>query len=305
MTLPLDIAAPVQAALDAGRGVVALESTLIAHGLPWPHNLETARRAEAIIRDRGAVPATIAVLKGRLCVGLGDAQLENLARMRRAEVMKLSRADLAVALATGASGATTIAATMIAAHRAGISVFATGGIGGVHRGAQDSFDVSADLHELAQTPVIVVASGAKAILDLPATLEVLETLGVPVVACGQDAFPAFWSRDSGLAAPLRMDDPATIARAARMRRLLGLGGGMLVANPIPAGDEIPLARITPAIEAALKDAADQGIAGKPLTPFLLGRVLDLTGGASLAANIALILDNARLGADIALQMAAG
>lgn len=305
MSLPLDIAAPVQAALDAGRPVVALESAIICHGFPRPDNLHLARRIEAAIRAGGAEPATIAVLDGRLCIGLNDTQLVALAGMDPARVMKLSRADLAVALAGGATGATTVAATMIAARLAGIAVFATGGIGGVHRGAETSFDISADLHELARSPIIVVAAGAKAILDLPATLEVLETLGVPVISVGQDRFPAFWSRDSGLAAPLRMDDAAAIARAARMRTMLGLGGGMLVANPIPAADEIPRAAITPAIEAALAEAAAQGITAKALTPFLLARVLALTGGASLVANTALVLNNARLGAQIAVAMATG
>ena len=213
--------------------------------------------------------------------------------------MKLSRADLAACLALGRTGATTVAATMICAHLAGISVFATGGIGGVHRGAGESFDISADLHELAQTPVTVVAAGAKAILDLPKTLEVLETLGVPVIGYGQAALPGFWSRDSGLEAPLRMDSPAGIAAAHRMRAALGLKGGQLVANPIPAASEILRAELTPVIEQALREAEARGISAKAVTPFLLERIFDLTGGRSLGANIALVRNNARLGARIA------
>jgi pseudouridine-5'-phosphate glycosidase len=217
--------------------------------------------------------------------------------------MKLSRADLAVCLAQGRTGATTVAATMICAHLAGISVFATGGVGGVHRGAEQDFDISADLHELARTPVTVVAAGAKAILDLPKTLEVLETLGVPVIAYGQDALPAFWSRDSGLRAPLRMDTPAEIAAAARMRARLGLAGGQLVTNPIPHAAEIPRETLAPLIEAAIAQARDQGIRGKALTPFLLQAILDATAGASLEANVALVRNNARLAAEIAGAMA--
>ena len=285
-----------------GVPLVALESTIITHGMPWPDNAETARRVEAEVRAAGAEPATIAVLEGRLCIGLEDEQLEALARARG--VAKLSRADLAAAMATGRTGATTVAATMIAARLAGIEVFATGGIGGVHRGAERSFDISADLHELSQTPVCVVAAGAKAILDLPATLEVLETLGVPVIAYRQDEFPAFWSRGSGLAAPLRMDSPSEIARALRMRRALGLPGGQLVANPIPAEDEISRAELAPAIESALAEAEEKGIAAKEVTPFLLQRIYELTGGRSLQANIALVLANARLAAAIALEFAA-
>ena len=303
MTPPLDIAPEVAAALAAGQPVVALESTILTHGMPWPQNLEMARSVEAAIRDGGAVPATIAVIDGRIRVGLDAQTLESLAQMQDATVMKLSRADLAVALATGRTGATTVAATMICAHLAGIRVFATGGIGGVHRGAGDSFDISADLQELARTPVTVVCAGAKAILDLPKTLEVLETLGVPVLAYRQDAFPAFWSRDSGLTAPLRLDDPAQIAASARMRAALGLPGGQLVANPIPADAEISRDEIVPAIEAALAEAAAQGIAAKAVTPFLLGRIVELTEGRSLTANIALVLANARLAAQIAAAVA--
>ena len=287
----------VAEALAQNAPVVALESTIITHGMPFPQNLDTARRVEAEIRAAGAVPATIAVLEGRLHVGLTDAELETLAQA--GNVMKLSRADLAVALATGRTGATTVAATMIAADLAGIGVFATGGIGGVHKGAEDSFDISADLMELAQTPVTVVAAGAKAILDLPKTLEVLETQGVPVIAYGQDAFPAFWSRDSGLAAPLRLDDPGQIAASAKMRARLGLPGGQLVANPIPAEAEISSTTLAPIIAQAQAEADAAGISGKSVTPFLLQRIFELTDGKSLEANIALVLNNARLGAAIA------
>ncbi|MBC7158126.1 MAG: pseudouridine-5'-phosphate glycosidase [Rhodobacteraceae bacterium] len=299
--LPLDPSPEVAAALDEGRPVVALESTIITHGMPWPQNLETAQAVEAAVRAGGAVPATVAVMAGRLRVGLPEDALAALARAEG--VAKLSRADLAVCLAGGGTGATTVAATMIAARAAGIEVFATGGIGGVHRGAEQSFDISADLHELAQTPVVVVAAGAKAILDLPKTLEVLETLGVPVVAVGQDALPAFWSRESGLSAPLRLDDPAAIAAAHRMRAALGLPGGMLVANPIPAGDEIAAETLAPLIARALDEAAAAGVAAKAVTPFLLDRLYTLTAGRSLAANIALVLNNARLGAAIAAALA--
>ena len=300
--LPLIYAPEVEAALKDGRAVVALESTIITHGMPWPQNVETARAVEAAVREGGAVPATMAVMAGRIHVGLTDAELERLGQAR--DVAKLSRADLAACVATGGTGATTVAATMICARLAGISVFATGGIGGVHRGAETSFDISADLAELAQTAVTVVAAGAKAILDLPKTLEYLETAGVPVIAYGQDAFPAFWSRDSGLKAPLRMDDSGAIAAAHRMRAALGLPGGQLVANPIPPQDEIPRAVIGPVIEAALAEAAAKGIAAKAVTPFLLGRIFELTEGRSLAANIALVLNNARLGAAIARALAA-
>ena len=297
--LPLDLSPEVAAAQAEGRPVVALESTIITHGMPWPQNLDMARSVEAAVREGGAVPATIAIMGGRIRVGLPDDALQALARTPPAEVMKLSRADLAVGVSSGRTGATTVAATMICAHLAGISVFATGGIGGVHRGAEDSFDISADLEELARTPVTVVAAGAKAILDLPKTLEVLETRGVPVIAYGQDAFPAFWSRDSGLAAPLRLDSPEAIAAAAAMRARLGLGGGQLVANPIPPEAEIPRAEIDPIIATALADAARERIAAKAVTPYLLGRIFELTGGRSLESNIALVLNNARLAARIA------
>jgi len=243
------------------------------------------------------------VMGGRIRIGLDAEALEALASTPSADVMKLSRADLAACLALGRTGATTVAATMICAHLAGIRVFATGGIGGVHRGAESSFDISADLQELAQSPVTVVAAGAKAILDLPKTLEVLETLGVPVIAYGQDQLPAFWSRESGLAAPLRIDDPAQIAAAARLRGELGLAGGQLVVNPIPAEAEIPRAEMIPVVEQALAEAETQGIAAKEVTPFLLQRIFELTDGRSLDANIALVLNNARLASQIAAAMA--
>jgi len=300
---PLAFSAEAAAARAAGRPLVALESTIITHGMPYPQNLETARAVEAAVRAAGAVPATIAAMQGRLHIGLAPGQLEALARTPGA--MKLSRADLALCLATGRTGATTVAATMIAAHLAGIEVFATGGIGGVHRGAETSFDISADLEELARTPVTVVAAGAKAILDLPKTLEVLETRGVPVISFGQDGFPAFWSRGvPGLAAPLRLDSAREIAESHAMRRRLGLAGGQLVANPIPAEAEIPHARLAPLIARAEAEARAAGVSGKAVTPFLLGRLLELTGGESLAANIALVLNNARLAGEIAQELSA-
>jgi len=301
MTLPLLFSAEVATARAEGAPIVALESTIITHGMPWPQNVETARAVEAAVRTAGAVPATIAVIGGKVHVGVSEAELDRLGQAK--DAMKLSRADLAVCLATGRNGATTVAATMICAHLAGIDVFATGGIGGVHRGAEASFDISADLLELAQTSVTVVAAGAKAILDLPKTLEVLETHGVPVIAYGQDDFPAFWSRSSGLRAPLRLDSAAEIAASHRMRRALGLAGGQLVANPIPAHAEIARAEITPFIEAALADAAAQGITAKAVTPFLLQRLFEATKGRSLTANIALVLNNAALAAAIAYEIA--
>jgi len=298
--IKMELAPEVATAQAEGRAVVALESTIITHGMPYPQNVEVARQVQDDIRALGATPATIAVLDGTLHVGLTDTQLETLAQSRN--VAKLSRADMAVCLATGGTGATTVAATMIAAHRAGIHVFATGGIGGVHKGAENSFDISADLHELAQTPVTVIAAGAKAILDLPKTLEVLETLGVPVIAYGQDALPAFWSRDSGLAAPLRLDRAAEIAHAHLARTDLGLPGGQLVTNPIPTSDEIPAATLAPIIAQAQGEADAQGITGKAVTPFLLQRLFELTEGRSLVANIALVRNNARLAADIAREL---
>ncbi|GAA6207445.1 pseudouridine-5'-phosphate glycosidase [Cognatishimia sp. WU-CL00825] len=292
----------VAAAKSAGTAIVALESTIITHGMPYPQNIEVAREVEAKVRENGATPATIAVLNGRLHIGLTDAQLEDLATAK--DVMKVSRADLPVCMATGRMGATTVAATMIAAHLAGISVFATGGIGGVHKGAELNFDVSADLLELAATPVTVVAAGAKAILDIPKTLEVLETHGVPVIAFGQDSFPAFWSAQSDLAAPLRLDSAKHIAASHVMRQDMGLPGGQLIANPIPENAEIPAQELAPIIAQATAEAAAQGISGKAVTPFLLGRIFELTGGKSLQANIALVLNNATLAAKIATNIAA-
>ncbi|MBO6791506.1 MAG: pseudouridine-5'-phosphate glycosidase [Dinoroseobacter sp.] len=290
----------VRVARETGVPIVALESTIITHGMPFPTNVETARRVEAEVRSCGAVPATIAVIDGVVKVGLEPPELDDLARRR--DVAKLSRADFAVCLARGGIGATTVAATMIAAHHAGIRVFATGGIGGVHRGAERSFDISADLQELSQTPVTVVAAGAKAILDLPKTLEVLETLGVPVLCYQSDAFPAFWMRDSGLPAPVRVETPEEIASAHLMRSDLGLPGGQLVANPIPEADALNGADILPVIEDALAEAERSGIAAKEVTPFLLDKIGTATQGAALQANIALVLNNARLASQIASAM---
>ncbi|MEE9454918.1 MAG: pseudouridine-5'-phosphate glycosidase [Paracoccaceae bacterium] len=297
MKLPIVYASEVTAAQANGAPIVALESTIITHGMPYPQNLETARMIEGEIHKSGAVPATIAVMEGAIHIGLSDARLEKLAQVTG--VLKLSRADLAFALATGKTGATTVAATMICAHLAGIEVFATGGIGGVHMGAENTFDISADLEELAQTPVMVVGAGAKAILDLPKTLEVLETRGVPVITFGRDDFPAFWSRNSGLKSPLRSDDPSEIAAAFTMRQTLGLPGGMFVANPIPAEHEIKPEIITPIIQLALQEAKAQNIAAKEVTPFLLQKIFALTEGRSLQSNIALVKNNAQLAARIA------
>lgn len=293
----IDIHAPVAAALAAGKPVVALESTIITHGMPYPDNSAMAANVERIIGDEGAVPATIAVIDGRIKIGLSDAERESLAKTNGA--MKLSRADMAFAVAEGRTGGTTVAATMIAAHLAGIKVFATGGIGGVHKGAEKSFDISADLDELSRTPVIVVSAGAKAILDIEKTLEVLETRGVPVVAYGSDIVPAFWSRQSPYAAPLRLDAAENIARLYSTRAALGLDGGLLVANPVPESDEIPTEKMAGYIEAAQKAAEAQNISGKAVTPFLLAKILELTNGASLKTNIALVENNARLAARIA------
>jgi len=292
--------AEVQSAKDEGRAIVALESTIITHGMPYPQNVEVAAQVEQDIRDAGAVPATMAVIDGLLHVGLEPEQLQALGQAKG--VAKISRADMPACIATAGTGATTVAATMIAARLAGISVFATGGIGGVHKGAETSFDISADLLELAQTPVTVVAAGAKAILDVPKTLEVLETQGVPVIAYGQDSFPAFWSAQSDLKAPLRMDDAAQIARAHATRQAMGLPGGQLVANPIPAQDEIAAEDLAPVIAQAQSEADAQGIAGKDVTPFLLSRIFELTEGRSLTANIALVRNNARLAARIAQEL---
>lgn len=296
----LAIAAPVADALAVGKPVVALESTIITHGMPWPDNAAMAARVEEVVAREGAVAATIAVIDGALKIGLSDAEREALAQAKGA--MKLSRADVAFAISQRRTGGTTVAATMLAAHLAGIRVFATGGIGGAHKGAETSFDVSADLDELARTPVIVVSAGAKAILDVPKTLEILETRGVPVVAFGQDSLPAFWSAVSPWPAPLRLDDPAAIAGFQQAREALGVAGGMLVANPIPAEDAIPFDVMAVHIAAAQKAADEKGVTGKAVTPFLLGEILKLTGGASLKANIALVENNARLAARIATAL---
>jgi pseudouridine-5'-phosphate glycosidase len=300
MTLQMLHSAEVAAARAADRPIVALESTIITHGMPYPQNLDVAQQVENDIRGLGVTPATIAVIDGQLMIGLEPEQLSALAQAKG--VAKLSRADMATCIATGGSGATTVAATMIAARLAGIEVFATGGIGGVHRGAETSFDISADLLELAATAVTVVAAGAKAILDVDKTLEVLETHGVPVIAYGQDSFPAFWSASSPLKAPLRMDAASDIARSHRARADLGLPGGQLVANPIPKADEIPAADLAPIIAQAQADADTHGIRGKAVTPYLLQRICELTEGRSLTANIALVRNNARLAAEIAQEL---
>lgn len=311
----LDIHPEVAAALAAGAPVVALESTIISHGMPWPQNVETALAVEAEVRAAGAVPATIAIVGGRLQAGLSTAQIEQIGQAG-ARVTKASRRDLPFllsgALPVGAApgsvvglGATTVAATMIVAAMAGIRVFATGGIGGVHRDAERSFDISADLQELARTEVAVVCAGAKSILDLGLTLEYLETHGVPVIGFGTAALPAFFTRDSGFAVDYRLDDAAAVARAMRAKWTLGLGGGLVVANPVPAEHAMPLATIDAAINQALADAQALGLTGKATTPYLLGRVNELTGGHSLAANIALVKHNARLAAAIAVAWATG
>ena len=298
--LPLDVAPEVAAALAARHPVVALESTIITHGMPYPDNVATARAVEGDIRAAGAVPATIVVSGGRIRVGLPDAEIERLGRAT--DVMKLSRADLAYALAFEREGSTTVAATMICAAAAGIRIFATGGIGGVHRGYEGTLDVSADLEELARTPVAVVCAGAKALLDLPRTLEYLETRGVPVVGYGTDRFPAFWSRDSGLPAPLRLDTPEAVARLIAMQERLGLSAGVLIANPVPDANEVPAETMGVFIEMAVAEAARQGVTGKRVTPFILTRMLELTDGSSLVTNVALIRSNARLAGRIAVAL---
>jgi pseudouridine-5'-phosphate glycosidase len=291
----------VAQALREDRPVVALESTIISHGMPYPQNVETARRVEAIVRDGGAIPATIAVLDGRIHVGLDDAALERMGN--GAEIAKLSRRDLPIALATGRPGATTVSATMIGARLSGIRVFVTGGIGGVHRGAEVSFDVSADLTELSRTEVAVVCAGAKAILDLPKTLEYLETQGVPVIGWQTDEFPAFYSRSSGMKLDHQAASVEEIAAIIDTKWRLGLGGGVVVANPVPAEFEMPPDVIAAAIAKALSEARAQGVTGKAETPFLLARVAELTGGSSLQTNIRLVENNARLGAALAVAYA--
>jgi pseudouridylate synthase len=301
LTKFLDIAPEVGAALVDGRPVVALESTIVAHGMPYPQNMEMARTVEGIVRAGNAVPATIAIIGGRLKVGLGTEQLGLVAR--DADVAKAGTRDIPYLVATRAHGATTVASTMRIAALAGIRVFATGGIGGVHRGAETSFDVSADLTELATTDVAVVSAGVKSILDIGATLERLETLSVPVVVYGADEFPAFYSRSSGHKAPMRFDTAEDIARMMQAKWALGMAGGISIANPIPVEHEIPAATIERAIAKAMREMASRGIGGKEATPFMLAKVNEITGGTSLKANIALVENNARLGAEIAVAYA--
>lgn len=303
MNTYLDISAEVQKAMAEGRPVVALESTIISHGMPYPQNVETALLVEQTIRDNGAVPATIAVIGGRLKAGMTHEEIEYLGKTGKA-VTKASRRDLPALVARKADGATTVTTTMIIAHMAGIKVFATGGIGGVHRGAETTMDISADLEELAQTPVMVVCAGAKSILDLGLTLEYLETKGVPVIGFGTDELPAFYTRKSGFSVDYRVDSPAELAAMFRAQRELGYQGGMLVTNPIPEEYAMDKAVIDKAIEQALAECNAQGIHGKETTPFLLARVAELTGGDSLASNIKLVINNARVAALTACELVA-
>ena len=297
----LDIAPEVQQALTEGRPVVALESTIISHGMPYPQNVETALNVEKIIRENGAVPATIAVIKGRLKAGLSPEEIDYLGKTGTA-VAKASRRDLPVLVAEGRDGATTVTTTMIIAHMAGISVFATGGIGGVHRGAETTMDISADLEELAHTPVMVVCAGAKSILDLGLTLEYLETHGVPVIGYGTEELPAFYTRKSGFKVDYRIDTPADLAKTFFVKQDMGLGGGMLVTNPIPEEFSMNHEIINKAIDEAVEEANKLGIHGKETTPFLLAKIKDLTGGDSLASNIQLVYNNARLAAKTAGEL---
>ncbi|WP_046864355.1 pseudouridine-5'-phosphate glycosidase [Microvirga massiliensis] len=299
----LDIHPAVEAALQQNKPIVALESTIITHGMPFPQNVETARQVEAIVRENGAMPATVAVIGGRIKIGLQASELEWLGTAK--DVLKLSRADLAFAVSTRRHGATTVAATMICAHLAGIRIFATGGIGGVHRGVEHSMDISADLDELARTPVAVVCAGAKAILDLPRTLEYLETRGVPVIGYRTDRFPAFWSATSELPVPIRLDTPDAIADLIHTKEALALTGGLLVANPVPSLDEIPSAEMARFIENAVEKADRRGIIGKAVTPFLLSYLVEKTGGRSLRTNIALVKNNAALAAQVAVSLRRG
>lgn len=297
----LSISPEVQAALNAGKPVVALESTIISHGMPYPQNVETALRVEQTIRDNGAVPATIAIIGGQLKAGCTPEEIEYLGKKGRA-VIKASRRDLPVLVARKEDGATTVTTTMIIAAMAGIKIFATGGIGGVHRGAQQTFDISADLEELAQTPVMVICAGAKSILDLGLTLEYLETKGVPVIGYQTEELPAFYTRHSGFKVDYRIDTPQELAAAFKAKIDCGLKGGMLVTNPIPEQYSMPKDVIDAAIEKALQEMDAAGIHGKQCTPFLLAKVKDLTGGDSLAANIQLVLNNARLAAQTAVAL---
>ncbi len=296
----LDMNPEVRAALEAGRPVVALESTIIAHGMPYPKNVETALAVNEMIRKNGAVPATIGIINGRMKVGLTEEEIEYLAKAKN--VVKVSRRDLPFVIANKLDGATTVAGTMIISQIAGIRVFVTGGIGGVHRGAGDSFDISADLEELKMTNVVVVCAGVKSILDIGATLEYLETAGVPVITAGSDDFPAFYSRKSGFPAECRIDSPKEIAELISLKYELGLKGGVLVGCPIPAQDEIPYDKMERVIEEALQKCKDQNISGKRITPFLLDQVKTLTAGNSLEANIKLVLNNADLGSKIAAAL---
>ena len=298
----LDIAPEVKKALDEGRPVVALESTIISHGMPYPQNVETALKVEEIIRECGAVPATIAIIGGRLKAGLSREEIDYLGK-EGLKVTKASRRDLPILVAKGVDGATTVATTMMVAAMAGIQVFATGGIGGVHRGAEVTMDISADLEELAETPVMVVCAGAKSILDLGLTLEYLETKGVTVLGYGTEELPAFYTRKSGFGVDYRMDSPAEIAKAFYVKRVLGLRGGMLVTNPIPEEYSMDADVINTAIEKAVAEAEEQGIHGKATTPFLLAKIKEITGGSSLDSNIQLVFNNARLAAATACELA--
>ena len=297
----LDISAPVREALAAGRPVVALESTIISHGMPYPQNVETALNVEKIIREHGAEPATIAIIGGRLKAGLSPEQIDYLGKTGSG-VTKTSRRDLPILVAQGADGATTVTTTMMIAAMAGIKVFATGGIGGVHRGAETTMDISADLEELAHTPVMVICAGAKSILDLGLTLEYLETKGVPVIGYGTEELPAFYTRRSGFSVDYRLDSPEELARAFHVKRALGLEGGMLVTNPIPEEYSMDPDVINAAIDEAIAEAAAQGVHGKATTPFLLAKVKELTGGDSLDSNIHLVYNNAALAADTAAAL---
>ncbi len=296
----LDVSPEVAEALAAGKPVVALESTIISHGMPYPRNVETALLVEQTIRENGAVPATIAIIGGRLKAGLSKDEIEYLGKSGR-KVAKTSRRDIAALVARKADGATTVTTTMMIAHMAGISIFATGGIGGVHRGAEVTMDISADLEELGNTPVMVVCAGAKSILDLGLTLEYLETKGVPVIGYGTDELPAFYTRHSGFGVDYRADSPEELAAMFKAQRDLGLKGGMLVTNPIPEEYSMDKAVIDAAIDQAIKEASEKGIKGKETTPFLLAKVVELTGGDSLDSNIALVLNNARLAAKTAAE----
>jgi pseudouridine-5'-phosphate glycosidase len=291
----------VRGARERNAAVVALETAIVSHGLPYPDNLTTARELEAILHGLGVSPATIGVLNGRIRVGLTDAELRRFACPEG--MLKLGSADLAYAVAAGRDGATTVAATTVCASLAGIEVVATGGIGGVHIGAETTLDVSGDLTQLGRTPVAVVCSGAKGILDIERTLEVLETLGVSVVCYRADEFPAFWSRSSGFPAPVRSDSVEEIAHLIRVKRALGLRGGVVIANPVPGDSEIPRREIVAHVERAMRDARERGIVGKALTPFLLSRIADSTGGRSLTANVALVKANARLAGLLSLALA--